>query len=147
MTTEPFEALASSCQEAVRHLRERCPEAAVVAVEGDWAFVSVGHIEVGRIVDLYEQDRALGIVRIQKLFPDGERPYGIVTVPYLERTDGKDIPRQRRSHENARPVEEALGIDDSGFWSWKWEGIKRDAPEHLKKAPDLIRKRLRMEGD
>lgn len=147
MTTEPFEALASSCQEAVRHLRERRPEAAVVAVEGDWAFVSVGHIEVGRIVDLYEQDRALGIVRIPKVFPGGERPYGIVTVPYLERTDDKDIPSQHRSHDNARPVEEALGVEDTGFWSWKWEGIQRNAPEHLRKAPDLIRRRLRMEKD
>lgn len=144
--TTPFEALAPSCQEAVRQLRERRPEAEVVAVHANWAYVSVGHIEVGRIVDVFEQDEALGIVRIPKNFPGTERPYGIVTVPYLERSDGREARKQHRSHNHARPVEEALGVEDTGFWSWRWDGVSHDDPGDLKKAPDLIRERLRREG-
>lgn len=142
----PFEALTPSCQEAVRTLQERRPEATVVAVQDNWAYVSVGHIDVGRVVDVFEQDEALGIVRIPKDFPSTERPYGIVTVPYLERTDGQQPRKQHRSHDHARPVEDALGVDDTGFWSWRWDGVSYDDPADLVKAPDLIRERLRMEG-
>lgn len=146
MSDSPFDRLTGSCQEAVRHLRERRPEAAVVAVHGDWAFVSVGHIDVGRIAGVFKQDSALGIVRIPKNFPSGERPYGIITVPYLERADGKKPRKEARSHQNSKPVEKALG-KDVGFWSWRWDGVSHSDPSDLAKAPDLIRERLRMEAE
>lgn len=142
----PFEALSSSCQESVQHLRNRRPQATVVAVEGDWAYVSVGYLDVGRIVDVFKEDRALGIIRIPKDFPGGTRPYGIVTVPFLERKDGRQARKQHRSHKNAQPVEDALGVDDTGFWSWRWEDVSHDDPKDLVKAPDLIRERFRREG-
>lgn len=147
MSRSPFDVLSSSCQEAVRCLQERRPEADVVAVHGDWAFVSVGHIDVARIVDVFVQDRVLGLVRIPNDFPSGERPYGIITIPYLERTDGRRPRKQFRSHQNAKPVEKALGVEDSGFWSWRWKEVSRDEPSDLVKAPDLIRERLRREED
>lgn len=146
MSDAPFEALTPSCQEAVEHLRDRCPEAAVVAVHGDWAYVSVGHMDVGRITGVFEQERALAIVRIPKNFPAGERPYGIVTVPHLDRVDGTDVCGQHRSHDNAKAVMGALDVDDVGFWSWRWEGLSHSQPSDLKKAPDLVRRRLRMEN-
>ncbi len=92
------------------------------------------------------EEHALAVVRVPKNFPGGERPYGIVTVPYLERTDGKDVRGQHRSHDNAGPVMKALGVEDVGFWSWKWDGVSHSVPSDLKKAPDLVRRRLRMEN-
>lgn len=146
MSHDPYDVLAASCQEAVDELQDRCPDATVVAVRGDWAFVSAGSIDVSRIAPIFKREKALGIVRIPKDFPSGDRPYGIVTVPYLERTDGQEPRGQHRSHEKSKPVMEALRVDDVGFWSWRWEGISHSEPSDLRKAPDLIRRRLRMEN-
>ena len=145
MTATPYDELHERCQDAVDYLQERRPEAKVVAVHGDWAYISVGYIEVGRITDVFEEDEALGIVRIPTNFPKGTRPYGIITVPYLERSDGQKIKKQERSDQKAKPVKDALDVDDLGFWSWKWSDVSHEEASDLQKAPDLIRERLRME--
>lgn len=145
MTSNLSKRLSDSCQQALRELRTVRPEADVIAVRGDWAYISVGVIVLDQVSPVFKQDSALGVVRIPTNFPTGTRPYGIVTVPYLERSDGKAISKQHQSHQKAKPVQEALGEDDVGFWSWRWEDVSHDQPRSLRKAPDVIRERLRME--
>lgn len=137
--------LSSSCRQALEHLRERRPEADVIAVHGDWAYISVGEIDIAAATDVFERETAEGIVRVPTNFPCNTAPYGLITVPYLERSDGQSISKQERSHAKAEAVEEALGTDDIGFWSWRWNQISSSNPSDLKVAPDMFRERLRME--
>ena len=136
--------LSPSCKRALEHLRERRPQAEVVAVRGDWAYVSVGYIDVGAVTDVFASERALGIVRIPTDFPCGARPYGLITVPYLEHSDGQSISKQDRGHKKAEPVERALGTENIGFWSWRWNDVSSNDESDLRKAPDMLRERLRM---
>lgn len=137
--------LSSSCREALEHLRERRPKAQTVAIHGDWAFISVGYIGVASVTAAFEQEEALGLVRIPTYFPCNTRPYGIITVPFLERSDRQAVRKQERNHNHARPVEQALGVDDTGFWSWRWDDVSSNDESDLRKAPDMIRERLQME--
>lgn len=145
MSPDPVDHLTDSCREALGELREVCQGAKVVAVHGDWAFISLGHFDLRQINDIYKQDQVLGVIRIPKDFPQGPDPYGIITVPYLERSDGQQISKQDKGHQKASAVSEAFDTDDIGFWSWKWDGVSRDSPGALRKAPAMVRKRLSME--
>jgi hypothetical protein len=146
VTSTPYDELDSDCQTAVDELEDRRPQTEVVAVHGDWAYVSVGYVAVGRITEVLDPEEALGIIRIPTDFPNGARPYGLITVPALERTDNQAIRKQSQGDQKAEPVEQALDVDDVGFWSWKWDDVSYDDPSDLRKAPDLFRERLRMEG-
>lgn len=138
--------LSDSCQRALEYLRDKRPEAKVVAVQGnDWAYVSVGQIAVATVTDVFEQEEAVGIVRIPTDFPNGRRPYGLITIPYLERSDGQAIPKQDRHEHRLEPVEEALDPDSLGFWSWKWRDLSSSDEADLQKAPEMFRERLRKE--
>lgn len=145
MTSDLIRHLSDSCRQALQELQDLRPEADVITVRGDWAYISIGVIALDRVSPTFKQDSALGVVRIPTNFPTGTRPYGIVTVPYLERSDGNSISKQHRAHQKAEPVQEALGEDNVGFWSWRWEDVSHDQPSSLRKAPDVIRERLRME--
>lgn len=146
MTSNLTTRLSDSCQQALQELQVLRPEAEVIAVRGDWAYVSIGTIALDQISPVFKQDSALGIVRIPTNFPTGTHPYGIVTVPYLERSDGSEMSKQHRSHKKAEPVQEALGENNVGFWSWRWEDVSHNQPRCLRKAPDVIRERLRLES-
>lgn len=137
--------LSPSCQQAMEALRERRPESEIVAVYGDWAYVSIGEIDVAAVTDVFERATAEGIIRLPTDFPSETAPYGLITVPYLERSDGQDIEKQQRGHNHARPVEEALDTEDLGFWSWQWNELSSSNEGDLKKAPDMFRERLQME--
>lgn len=137
--------LSPSCQRALEFLQERRPESDVIAVYGDWAYISIGEIEVATITDVFQQEFAKGIIRIPTDFPCNTDPYGLITVPYLERADNQSMSKQERGHQKARPVEEALDTEDIGFWSWQWNEISSSKESDLKKAPDMFRERLQME--
>ena len=136
--------LSPSCQRALDHLNERRPEAELVAVEGDWAYVSVGHIDVSAVTNVFEEDETLGIIRIPTDFPCNTAPYGLITVPYLNRLDGQTVGKQDRNHQKAEAVQ-GLFDDEVGFWSWRWNNVSSNAEADLRKAPDMFRERLRME--
>lgn len=138
--------LSESCLRAFGHLQDRRPEAEIIAIDGDWGYFSFGHIRVIDVTDTFEQEEALGIARVPTNFPCNTDPYGLLTVPALDRKDGQPIDSQDRSHQRAQPVIDALGTDDVGFWSWQWERISSTEETDLKKAPDMLRERLQMEG-
>lgn len=136
--------LSPSCRDALNHLQERRPRAEVVAVEGDWAYVSVGYIDVSAVSSVFDQEDALGIVRIPTDFPCNTAPYGLITVPALERSDGQHIGKQDLNHQKANAV---AGLFDEpvGFWSWRWNEVSSNEESDLRKAPDMLRERLQME--
>lgn len=136
--------LSPSCRRALDSLRERRPQAEVVAVEGDWAYVSVGHIDVSGVTQVFEQEETLGIVRIPIDFPCNTAPYGLITVPALKRSNGQAIGKQDRNHQKARAMAD-LFEEPVGFWSWRWNQVSSDDESDLRKAPDMLRERLQME--
>lgn len=144
-TGDPANALDQSCRDALGYLQERRPEAQVIASQGDWAYISLGTIHVRRVNDVFKQEKAHAVIRVPTDFPSATDPYGFVTIPYLTRTDDEDVHREHKNHNNSQPVEQALGVNDTGFWSYKWKGISASDEEDLAKAVDIVRSRLRKE--
>lgn len=137
-----------SFREGVQALRERRPDepVRVAAVHGNYAFVALGTFGLTSLNGAWDQDEADAYVRVTTNFPRGQ-PYGIVTDPFLTRTDGKSINRQHRndSHaENAEPLADAIGVECSelGWWSYKWHKVTVNDGEDMTKAIALVQRRL-----
>lgn len=138
--------LTESCRNAVEVLQEEVrPEAKVIAVRGDWAWVSIGTVRPAHVNGVFDQEEVHAVIRIPTNFPHGARPYGIVTIPYVTKHDGQDVHQEMRNDRKAEPVEEAMGVDDTGMWSYQWEDISWDDPEDLKKALEVVRSRFEKE--
>jgi hypothetical protein len=137
--------LTEGCREAINYLRDDLPEAELIAVHGDWAYVSIGEVRPAHVNDVFDNERAHAAIRIPTDFPSGERPYGIVTIPYVTKHDGKDANSEHRGHNHAAPVERAMNVDDTGFWSYRWQNISCTDPEDLRKAPEIVRSRFEKE--
>lgn len=114
-------------------------DAKAVAVEGNFAFIDLGEMV---LPDLYVQNMVRIFGRAPLTFPLAQ-PYGIVTAPLLQRADGCPIERQHANHQTARPVEEALGISGTGFWSWNWQNMPLQDPKDLASIFEWARKRIR----
>lgn len=121
-------------------IREReVEDAEVVAVENNFAYIAIGRVS---LPDIYRQGEAEVYVRVPLTFPKA-KPYGVVTDPYLHRKDGGAIERYHRNHANTRPVQQALGLAESGFFSWDWKGMPLRRPEDMAAAVEWARKRVR----
>jgi hypothetical protein len=137
--------VSESCRTAIQELQDERPEAELIAVHGDWAYVSIGEVHPAHVNDVFDQDRAHAVIRIPTTFPTGANPYGIVTIPYVTKHDGQETDSEHRNHNHADPVAEALGVGDTGFWSYRWQNISWTDPEDLRKAPEIVRSRFEKE--
>lgn len=137
--------LSEQCREALEELQDVRPEAELIAVRGDWAWVSIGTVYPAHVNDVFDQEEAHAIIRIPTDFPTGRRPYGIVTIPYVTKHDGQDVNKEMRNHQKAQPVEEAMGVEDTGMWSYKWKDISWNDPADLQKAVEIVRSRFEKE--
>lgn len=130
------------------------PGAAVVAEDGNFVYVSLGTLSrrgdaAGAEADGdaplpegYVQDHAALYARVARNFPNADS-YGVVTAPFLQRTDGASIPYQHLNHGNVPPLAAALGRADLGFWSWNWQGVPARRPEDLVAVAEWARKCVR----
>ena len=137
--------LTDKCQMAIKELQDERAEAELIAVHGDWAYVSIGEVRPAHINDVFDNERAHAIIRIPTDFPTGARPYGIVTIPYVTKHNGQDANSEHHRHAHSSPVEEAMKVEDTGFWSYRWENISCKDPEDLRKAPEIVRSRFEKE--
>jgi hypothetical protein len=137
--------VSESCRTAIQELQDERPEAELVAVHGDWAYISIGEVQPAHVNDVFDQDRAHAVIRIPTTFPTGANPYGIVTIPYVTKHDGQETDSEHRGHNHADPVAEALDVDDTGFWSYRWQNISWTDPEDLRKSPEIVRSRFEKE--
>jgi len=137
--------LTEDCQEAIDHLRAERPEAQLVAVHGDWAYVSIGEVRPAHVNGVFDNKRAHAIIRIPTDFPNGARPYGIVTIPYVTKHNGQNVNSEHRGHDHAAPVERAMNVEDTGFWSYRWQNISCNDSQDLRKAPEIVRSRFEKE--
>lgn len=116
-----------------------CPDAKVVAVDGNFAYIDLGD---GTLPAIYAERNARVFARVPLDFPNAE-PYGVVTAPYLHRADTAPIERHHSSHPHSKPIETALGLTDIGFWSWDWQRMPRKTPEDLSHIYEWAWKRIR----
>ncbi|MDL0126621.1 hypothetical protein [Halobacterium salinarum] len=138
--------LTESCRQAIDALQDEVrPEAELIAVRGDWAWVSIGNVHPAHVNDVFDEEKAHAVIRIPTNFPHGTRPYGIITIPYVTKHDGQDVHQEMRNDQKAEPVEDALGVDDTGMWSYQWRDISWDDPEDLTKALEVVRSRFEKE--
>ncbi|WP_424016277.1 hypothetical protein ACOZ4N_01230 (plasmid) [Halorientalis pallida] len=137
--------LSDRCRGALTELQEERPESELVAVKGDWAWVSIGTVYPAHVNDVFDQEKAHAVIRIPTDFPTGRRPYGIVTIPYVTKHDGQDVHKEMRDHQKAQPVEDAMDVDETGMWSYQWENISWDEPADLRWAPEVVRSRFEKE--
>ncbi|GAA0275327.1 hypothetical protein [Halobacterium noricense] len=137
--------LTDRCRTAIDELRDERPEAELIAVHGDWAWVSIGTVNPSLVNDVFDQEEVLAILRIPTDFPNGRRPYGIVTYPYVTKHDGQEVDSVHRNHQKGRPARDALDVDEVALWSYQWEGFTWNEPADLRKAPEVVRSRFEKE--
>jgi|GEM_PF-607043 hypothetical protein len=135
-------------RKGIKALRKRRPDdpVRVAAVGGNYAFVALGSFDLTSLNEAWDQDEADAYVRVSTNFPRG-KAYGIVTDPFLTRTDGKDVKRQHRNDnhaEKSEPLAEALGVEcsDLGWWSYRWQNVTVTGGEDMTKAIALVQRRL-----
>ena len=108
-------------QQGLRALREQhCPSATVAAIDGNFALVDLGE---GKAPVGYVERDVHVFARVPLDILNAE-PYGVITVPLLNREDHVAIGHQHAGHANARLVSPPGGAA-TGFWSWDWKGIGR----------------------
>jgi len=147
--------LPTALQSGLRAIRERMlPGAFVVALEPNHAIISVGTMtkaatRVGDptvsdtdLPDAYVESQVSIFARVSRNFPNADS-YGVVTVPFLTRTDGRPIEWQHRDNANAASTMAALGRSDAGFWSWNWQGAPQRVPEDLVAVVEWARRCVR----
>ena len=124
-------------------IRDRVlPNASVVAIDGNFVILSIGTMTQparrealpdaadANLPEAYVEDKAMLFARVSRNFPNAES-YGVITLPYLTRRDGRAIEWQHRNNANAAAVTEAFDRADVGFWSWNWQGAPCRIPEDL----------------
>lgn len=137
--------LTEDCRDALSALEEVRPQSELIAVEGDWAYISIGTVHPAHVNPVFDQDEAHAVIRIPTSFPTGADPYGIVTYPYVTKHDGEDVHREHRNHDNGEPAREAFDVDEVGFWSYRWQNISATDPVDLQKALEIVRSRFEKE--
>jgi len=137
--------LTEQCRDAIDALQEVRPEAELIAVRGDWAWVSIGNVRPAHVNDVFDEEKAHAVIRIPTDFPTGRRPYGIITIPYVTKHGGQTVDSEHRNHQKAEAVEDALNVDDTGMWSYQWQDISWMDPEDLTKALEIVRSRFEKE--
>jgi hypothetical protein len=122
------EQLPASFRRGLEALRARVyPAAAVVAIEGNFAFIDVG---VAPVPAVYEVSEARLFARVPLDVLNAE-PYGVITIPFLKRRDDQRIAHQHLSHATAKPIEDLFNVQ-TGFWSWGWKNMPAiQDPEQL----------------
>jgi hypothetical protein len=130
------------------------PDAAVVALEDNFVIVSMGTMTKASVrtggptiadVDLpeaYVEDNAMIFARVSRNFPNADS-YGVITVPFLTRRDGKLVEWQHHNNQNAAAVMAALGRSDAGFWSWNWQGAPQREAGDLAAVVEWARRCVR----
>lgn len=129
--------------------------AAVVAIDGNFVYVAVGTLTKGapqasdgsargdgELPEKYTQNQAQLFARVALNFPNAGC-YGVLTVPFLRRSDGAEIPWQHASHASAQPLTTALSVGDVGFWSWDWREMPARRGEDLVAVVEWARKCVR----
>jgi hypothetical protein len=137
--------LSEDCRDALKELQKVRPVAELIAVRGDWAWVSIGIVRPAHVNDVFDHEEAHAVIRIPTNFPNGTRPYGIITIPYVTKHDGQDVHQEMRNDRKAEPVETAMDVDNTGMWSYQWDDISWDDPEDLTKALEVVRSRFEKE--
>jgi hypothetical protein len=123
----PDENLPEPLRQGLRALRDQhCPQAAIAAIDANFALVDLGD---GEAPDGYIEREVRVFARVPLDILNVE-PYGVVTVPLLHRSDGAGIPHQHASHTNARLITPPAGVA-TGFWSWDWKGMGRRTANDL----------------
>jgi hypothetical protein len=117
-----------------------CREASVMAVDGNFVLFDLG---TGALPASYSEREARVFARVSLDFLNAE-PYGVITIPFLHRVDGKPIPNQHAGHESARPVDPTGTA--SGFWSWNWTSMPRRRAEDVAAVYEWAWKCLRDGG-
>lgn len=133
--------LPAAFREGLAALRKHVPDAAVIAVHDNFAYIDLGEIPADDLA-LYQQTQVQIFVRVPLTFPNAA-PYGIATAPFLVRKDGAQIERQHHNHANAAPVAAYLGRQDLGFWSWDWSNMPLRRSEDLAAIMFWALKRIR----
>jgi hypothetical protein len=133
--------LPTGFQRGLAAVRKQVPDAAVVAVQDNFAIIGIGELS-NEDLTRYTQDSARLFVRAPLTFPNAP-PYGLITVPFLTRKDGVAIERQHLNHPNAAPVAAYLGATELGFWSWDWSNMPLRRPEDLAAIVPWALKRIR----
>jgi hypothetical protein len=147
--------LPNALRRGLQAIRERVfPNAAVVAEEPNFVIVSAGTMTkpsarsgtpvVGDVdlPDAYAEDHVTIFARVSRNFPNADS-YGVVTIPFLTRVDGKVIEWQHRNNQHASAVMAALGRNDAGFWSWNWQGAPQRVAEDLVAVVEWARRCIR----
>lgn len=149
-------ALPNQLQLGLAAIRARAvPSAAVVAAEPNFVYVAVGTLSKGtqqaidgaapgdgELPEKYTVNHAQLFARVARNFPNAGC-YGVVTVPFLRRSDGAEIPWQHANHASAQPVATALNSSDVGFWSWDWRDMPARQGEDLVAVVEWARKCVR----
>jgi hypothetical protein len=92
--------------------------------------------------EIYEAKSALIFARVSSNFPNAQ-PYGVITVPYLVRSDGRQVEWQHLNNANSQAIIALLGRSDVGFWSWGWQNMSLRKPEDLVAIVEWARKCVR----
>jgi hypothetical protein len=147
--------LPSALQRGLQAVRERAlPDALVVAIEDNHVIIAIGTMtkastRIGDptigdadLPDAYVENQTGLFARVSRTYPNADS-YGVITVPFLTRIDGKPIEWQHRNNANAASAMAALGRSDAGFWSWNWTGAPQRVPEDLVAVVEWARRCVR----
>jgi hypothetical protein len=148
-------ALPDNLQRGLRAVRDRvCATARAIASDANFTIIAIGRMtkastggvamdaDVGVLPDEYVENAAELFARVANTFPHA-LPYGVITVPFLHRRDGRAIDWQHMHNANAHAVSTALGRADVGFWSWDWRNMRQVEPEDLVALVEWARKCVR----
>ncbi|MFA9417943.1 hypothetical protein [Natrinema sp. HArc-T2] len=129
----------------LRHLQNRLEDPMVrpVAFGRNQNTVYIVLNEVELDADLWKEDTTDVYMSVPVNFGTGI-PYGFVTHPPVNRTDGKPVSRQHRGRPDAQPLADALGVSNSdlSWWSYKWKGMTVSDGTDMTKGIGIIRRRL-----
>ena len=147
--------LPENLQRGLRAVRARgCVDARAVATDGNFTIIAIGTMTKrsptramtkagdAELPDDYIEDSTDLFARVANTFPLA-LPYGVITVPFLHRCDGRTIEWQHLNNANAQAIAAALRRVDVGFWSWDWRNMPQREPEDLVALSEWARKCVR----
>lgn len=129
----------------LEHLRSRLDDQPVRPVafgqNQNTVYIALGEIDLNS--DLWKEDATNVYMNVPVNFGTGI-PYGFVTHPPVNRTDGKQVNRQHRGRPDAEPLADALGVSNSdlSWWSYKWKDMSVNEGADMTKGIGIIRRRL-----
>lgn len=142
-------------QRGLRAIRERVlPNAFAVAEDVNFVIFQVGTMtkpsaRIGEptqsdadLPEEYVEDHVVVFARVSRNFPNADS-YGVITLPFLNRQDKKQVEWQHRDNQHAATTMAALGRRDVGFWSWNWNGAPQRVAEDLVAVVEWARRCVR----